>query len=89
MLSALALSTHTFKELSNLKDVDSITLDPHKSGYCPYPGGGLCYRDERMRFLVTWTSPYLDGQQNGVESIGTFGVAGRCVDLRLESHHGS
>jgi len=75
-LTALALSEHTLKELGNLKDVDSITLDPHKSGYCPYPGGGLCYRDERLRFLVTWTSPYLDGQQSGVETMGVYGLEG-------------
>jgi glutamate/tyrosine decarboxylase-like PLP-dependent enzyme len=87
-------------ELGHLKDADSITLDPHKSGYCPYPGmylcdmrtwkspvfvsstgGGLCYRDERMRFLVTWTSPYLDGQQGGVESMGVYGLEGRCVSF--------
>jgi glutamate/tyrosine decarboxylase-like PLP-dependent enzyme len=60
-----------------LTDLDSITVDPHKAGYIPYPAGGLCYRDGRMRFLVTWTSPYLS--RGSVTSIGIYGVEGRYV----------
>ncbi|KAH9946461.1 pyridoxal-dependent decarboxylase domain protein [Amylocystis lapponica] len=72
----IPLSPYTNKQILAMSRADSITIDPHKSGYVPYPAGGLCYRDERMRFLVTWTSPYLDGQQGGVESMGVYGVEG-------------
>ncbi|THC87545.1 hypothetical protein EYZ11_013009 [Aspergillus tanneri] len=70
----LPLRIDTITNMIALKEVDSITVDPHKAGYTPYPAGGLCYRDGRMRFLVTWTSPYL--AQGSTDSIGIFGVEG-------------
>lgn len=70
-----ALRKETQDDLFALRDADSITVDPHKAGYIPYPAGGLCYRDERMRFLVTWTSPYLS--RGAVTSMGIYGVEGR------------
>lgn len=56
---------------------DTITMDSHKSGYCPYPAGGLCYRDQRMRLLIAVTSPYINTTGKGVESLGTYGLEGR------------
>ena len=58
-----------------MRYADSITVDPHKSGYILYPSGGLCYRDGRMRFLLTWTAPVLS--RGSVTSIGIYGVEGR------------
>ncbi|EPQ51982.1 PLP-dependent transferase [Gloeophyllum trabeum ATCC 11539] len=75
-VGTIPLSDYTNKQFHLFKLADSVTIDPHKSGYVPYPAGGLVYRDERARFLVTWTSPYLDGQQGGVESIGVYGLEG-------------
>ncbi|CAG8812966.1 4702_t:CDS:2, partial [Cetraspora pellucida] len=70
----LALNPYTRRHLYSLKDCDSITIDPHKSGYIPYPAGGLCYRDQRMRYLVTWTSPVVTRPKE--ESMGIYGVEG-------------
>lgn len=70
-----SLRAETQEDLYALRFADSITVDPHKAGYIPYPAGGLCYRDERLRFLVTWTSPYLS--RGSVTSIGIYGVEGR------------
>ncbi|CAG8526164.1 5966_t:CDS:2, partial [Racocetra persica] len=72
----LALKEHTMKQLRCLKDRDSITVDPHKSGYCPYPAGGLCYKDSRMRYLITWKSPIVFRSDEGIESIGVYGIEG-------------
>ncbi|KAI8949332.1 pyridoxal-dependent decarboxylase domain-containing protein [Xylaria longipes] len=69
-----SLRAQTQEDLYALRYADSITVDPHKAGYIPYPAGGLCYRDGRMRFLVTWTSPYLS--RGSVTSIGIYGVEG-------------
>lgn len=69
------LRAETQSDLYAIRYVDSVTVDPHKAGYIPYPAGGLCYRDGRMRFLVTWTSPYLS--RGSVTSIGIYGVEGR------------
>ncbi len=41
-----SLRAETQEDLYVLRYADSITVDPHKAGYVPYPGGGLCYRDE-------------------------------------------
>ncbi|OHE97321.1 hypothetical protein CORC01_07376 [Colletotrichum orchidophilum] len=68
------LRAKTQEDLFAMRFADSITVDPHKAGYIPYPAGGLCYRDGRMRFLVTWTSPYLS--RGSVTSIGIYGVEG-------------
>ncbi|KIJ42392.1 hypothetical protein M422DRAFT_48239 [Sphaerobolus stellatus SS14] len=72
---SITLRKSTVNQFHALKDADSITIDPHKSGYVPYPAGGLCYKDERMRFQVTWTAPYIVQGDNG-ESIGIYGVEG-------------
>ncbi|KAE8368365.1 pyridoxal-dependent decarboxylase domain protein [Aspergillus caelatus] len=71
---SLPLREDTLKDMIALKEADTITVDPHKAGYIPYPAGSLCYRDGRMRFLVTWTSPYLT--QGSLENIGVYGVEG-------------
>lgn len=68
------LRVETQEDLFAMRFADSITVDPHKAGYIPYPAGGLCYRDERMRFLVTWTSPVLS--RGALTSIGIYGVEG-------------
>jgi glutamate/tyrosine decarboxylase-like PLP-dependent enzyme len=73
---SVTLRESTVKQLEALTLADSITIDPHKSGYVPYPAGGLCYRDGRMRDLVTFTAPYLHDSDTG-ESIGVYGIEGR------------
>ncbi|KAE8357466.1 pyridoxal phosphate-dependent transferase [Aspergillus caelatus] len=72
----MALKPHTEEQLRALKDVDSITVDPHKSGYVNYPAGGLCYRDERLKCLITWTSPIVFHAGDALESMGVYGVEG-------------
>ncbi|KAJ4485314.1 pyridoxal phosphate-dependent transferase [Lentinula aciculospora] len=68
------LKTKTLESITHMRHCDSITVDPHKSGYIQYPAGGLLYRDQRMRYLVTWTSPIV--YRNDLQSIGVFGVEG-------------
>ncbi|KAK6840601.1 pyridoxal-dependent decarboxylase conserved domain protein [Apiospora arundinis] len=69
-----SLRVETQEDLYAMRFADSITVDPHKAGYIPYPAGGLCYRDGRMRFLVTWTCPYV--AHGSTTSIGVYGVEG-------------
>jgi glutamate/tyrosine decarboxylase-like PLP-dependent enzyme len=73
---SITLRDNTTNQFHALANTDSITIDPHKAGYIPYPAGGLCYRDGRMRFLLTWTAPYLHQSDTG-ESIGVYGIEGR------------
>ncbi|KNB16110.1 hypothetical protein FOXG_14576 [Fusarium oxysporum f. sp. lycopersici 4287] len=48
----LAIQPYTREQLEFLPFADSITIDPHKSGYINYPAGGLCYRDQRFRMQL-------------------------------------
>jgi glutamate/tyrosine decarboxylase-like PLP-dependent enzyme len=75
LIPALTLRQKTEEDLIALQFADSITVDPHKAGYIPYPAGSLVYRDGRMRHLVTWSGPYLS--QGSAENIGIYGVEGR------------
>ncbi|CAL8576841.1 hypothetical protein XPA_002707 [Xanthoria parietina] len=70
-----SLRVETQEDIYAMRDADSITVDPHKAGYIPYPAGSLCYRDEKMRFLVTWTAPVI-ARAGTSESIGIYGVEG-------------
>ena len=42
-----------------VSDADSISIDPHKLGYIPYPAGAFLLRDRRGRSLVSHEPPYL------------------------------
>ncbi|THH16889.1 hypothetical protein EW146_g3821 [Bondarzewia mesenterica] len=70
-------------QLRNLKRVDTVTVDPHKSGYVPYPAGSLCLRDDRHRFLTTWTSPYINAKVGDDIAMGIYGIEGRCVQRQF------
>ncbi|HEU4700463.1 MAG TPA: pyridoxal-dependent decarboxylase [Gemmatimonadales bacterium] len=43
-----------------LGGADSVTIDPHKLGYVPYPAGAFLLRDRRARALVAVDPPYLE-----------------------------
>ena len=81
----LGLNPHTVRQLSALKDADTITIDPHKSGYAPYPAGSLLYRDSRMSEMIEITAPvvYHGGDAATVGSRGVEGskpgAAAACV----------
>jgi glutamate/tyrosine decarboxylase-like PLP-dependent enzyme len=45
--------------MSALANADSVTIDPHKLGYTPYPAGAILFRDRRARELVATDPPYL------------------------------
>ena len=53
------LSSYVHEQLSALHHCDTITVDPHKSGFCPYPGGAICYRDRKMNSFLSITSKAL------------------------------
>lgn len=41
------------------KNADSITIDPHKQGYMPYPCGVIAFKNDRIRHLITQEAPYI------------------------------
>ncbi|KAF7340636.1 Pyridoxal-dependent decarboxylase domain protein [Mycena sanguinolenta] len=71
---SIALKPEVQENLGCLHLCESVTVDPHKSGYIPYPAGGLLYRDGRMRYLVTWSSPVVN--REGELNMGVYGIEG-------------
>lgn len=69
------LSKYARKQLESLGNADSITVDPHKSGYIPYPAGALCYRNSAMRDLVTFKAPVVFHGETE-PTVGIYGVEG-------------
>ena len=69
------MSDHMVSQFLALGEANSITVDPHKAGYVPYPAGGLCYRDSNMRNLVSLKSPVVfHGQAD--PTVGVYGIEG-------------
>jgi glutamate/tyrosine decarboxylase-like PLP-dependent enzyme len=55
--------------LEAIKHADSVTVDPHKLGYLPYPAGIVVFRDRRAPALVQEEATYVG------ESVGTAAAA--------------
>ena len=45
--------------LERLGEVDSVTIDPHKLGYIPYPAGAICFKSNLVKPLVRQEAPYI------------------------------
>ncbi|MGH2852813.1 MAG: pyridoxal phosphate-dependent decarboxylase family protein [Solirubrobacteraceae bacterium] len=72
---AMCMSPYVVAQYEALSHTDSITVDPHKAGYCAYPAGGLCYRNGAMRDLVAFTAPVV--YHGGVDpTVGVYGIEG-------------
>lgn len=50
--------------LERLGEADSVTIDPHKLGYIPYPAGDVCFRTDLVKPLLRQEAPYL-GERAG------------------------
>ncbi|HEX8905013.1 MAG TPA: pyridoxal-dependent decarboxylase, partial [Longimicrobiaceae bacterium] len=48
-----------YRALVALGRTDSVTIDPHKLGFIPYPAGAVSFRDVRVRDLVAVEAPYV------------------------------
>ncbi|HEX8394060.1 MAG TPA: pyridoxal-dependent decarboxylase [Longimicrobium sp.] len=48
-----------YRGLCAMERTDSVTIDPHKLGFIPYPAGAVSFRDGRSRDLVAVEAPYL------------------------------
>jgi glutamate/tyrosine decarboxylase-like PLP-dependent enzyme len=47
------------RSVTALERADSVSIDPHKLGYVPYPAGAFLLKDRRGRELVATDPPYL------------------------------
>jgi len=54
-----------------LHHADSITIDPHKLGFIPYPAGVIAFKNGLVTELVTQKAQYISDIQRGLSEIGT------------------
>lgn len=54
--------------LEHLGECDSITIDPHKLGYVPYPAGVICFRSSVVKALARQEAPYLTDSAGDVHA---------------------
>ncbi len=71
----LVMSEYVQQQYAELPKSDSITVDPHKAGYVPYPAGALCYRNSSARHLVAFTAPVVYHGETD-PSMGLYGIEG-------------
>jgi glutamate/tyrosine decarboxylase-like PLP-dependent enzyme/anti-sigma regulatory factor (Ser/Thr protein kinase) len=73
-------SAEVYRSYAALKDVDSVTVDPHKLGFVPYPAGAIVFRDGRVKDLVAQEAAYALGgrtvRQPGEIYIGKYILEG-------------
>jgi glutamate/tyrosine decarboxylase-like PLP-dependent enzyme len=72
------LSRDVYNGIIALSQADSITIDPHKFGYVPYPSGAILFREYRTRDFIAYPAPYLaaDPQAGFGGFIGQWTVEG-------------
>lgn len=59
-----SFDTDWHQKVLALKDVDSITIDPHKLGYIPYPAGAIIFRDYHSREHISFDAPYVTNENS-------------------------
>lgn len=69
------LSQYAIDNLNAMKLADTVTSDPHKTGYVPYPAGGLSYRNGTMREFVRLAAPEVFHSADDL-SVGVNGLEG-------------
>jgi len=73
---------HACDALDLLGECDSITIDPHKLGYVPYPAGCVCFRSSLVKPLARQHAPYLaegpadPATEQRTEAIGVYVLEG-------------
>jgi glutamate/tyrosine decarboxylase-like PLP-dependent enzyme len=57
-------SDEVFESYSAIHHADSVTIDPHKLGYIPYPCGAIVFRHEGVKELITTEAPYIFDEED-------------------------
>jgi glutamate/tyrosine decarboxylase-like PLP-dependent enzyme len=70
------------RALEALAGCDSVTVDPHKLGYVPYPAGAVCFRSNLVKPLLRQDAPYIEPevgdpeQESHSDKIGVYILEG-------------
>ncbi|MDR3692691.1 MAG: pyridoxal-dependent decarboxylase [Fimbriimonas sp.] len=72
----------SYEALTALNECDSVTIDPHKLGYVPYPAGAICFKSDVVKPLARQDAPYIESgvgdvdAERGSESVGVYIIEG-------------
>lgn len=69
------MNDYVNRQYAAMAEADSITVDPHKAGYVPYPAGAVCYRNSAMRDLISLKAPVVFHSKLE-PTVGIYGVEG-------------
>lgn len=53
------IDPEVYRGIAAISESDSLTIDPHKFGYVPYPAGAVLFRDYSFRDAISYAAPYL------------------------------
>ncbi len=53
----------------NMPHADSVTIDPHKMGYIPYPAGIIAFKNGLVTELITHKAQYISDIEEGIKNI--------------------
>lgn len=53
------ISRDVYNAFKAFKDVDAVTIDPHKMGYIPYAAGAIVVSDRYMREVISYFATYV------------------------------
>lgn len=59
--------SHNCDALEAMKECDSVTIDPHKLGYVPYPAGAICFKSDIVKALARQDAAYIEDSVGDVE----------------------
>lgn len=57
-----------YKSFLAIMDADSVTIDPHKMGYIPYPAGIISFRHGTVTELIEQKAQYISSEFGGIGS---------------------
>lgn len=56
-----------FESYDAVRHTDSITIDPHKLGFIPYPCGTVVFRNVRVKEMISIEAPYIFSGEEKLE----------------------
>lgn len=65
---------NNYRSFLSFAESDSVTIDPHKLGYIPYPAGMVSFKDGLVTELVRQDAAYVFTKHSGVEMDYSFSV---------------
>ncbi|PHM45363.1 putative decarboxylase involved in desferrioxamine biosynthesis [Xenorhabdus mauleonii] len=69
----------TYNSFKAMKEVDSITIDPHKVGFIQYTAGAICMKDKRILDLISSKAAYVFQDADGSASTSNKAILGSSI----------